>query len=298
MQLRNINKLDGFDKKSNRKKLIRNIITLLAFLLPFGFAIAIYRECNYGIPVLNYHQVNDEDVNLLTVPTETFAQQMQYLADEGYVTISPDQLYEYITTGAPLPEKPILITFDDGYEDNFRNAYPILKEHGMQATIFLITDFVGQFDNYLNWSEIVEMSEYGIYFGSHTLDHEELIPPMPPEEIYRQLYNSKLVIEWRTLHWCEFVAFPCGSFDDVTLEQATKAGFKGGFTVRYDLAREGDNPFDINRVPVFGHAGSQYDMMRFKLRLKFAPVFGTLERIQERLRNAGYNWLADRIFTP
>ena len=268
MQLRNINKLDGFDKKSNRKKLIRNIITLLAFLLPFGFAIAIYRECNYGIPVLNYHQVNDEDVNLLTVPTETFAQQMQYLADEGYVTISPDQLYEYITTGAPLPEKPILITFDDGYEDNFRNAYPILKEHGMQATIFLITDFVGQFDNYLNWSEIVEMSEYGIYFGSHTLDHEELTPPMPPEEIYRQLYNSKLVIEWRTL------------------------------TVRYDLAREGDNPFDINRVPVFGHAGSQYDMMRFKLRLKFAPVFGTLERIQERLRNAGYNWLADRIFTP
>ena len=84
----------------------------------------------------------------------------------------------------------------------------------------------------------------------------------------------------------------------MTLEQATKAGFKGGFTVRYDLAREGDNPFDINRVPVFGHAGSQYDMMRFKLRLKFAPVFGTLERIQERLRNAGYNWLADRIFTP
>lgn len=298
MQLGQIKRFDKNEKKTRYKRFLRKLVAILIFLMPLGFFIVVYRACTDGIPVLNYHQVNDEEENLLTVPVATFAEQMAYLDEEGYHTITPDQLYEYVTNGTPLPDKPILITFDDGYEDNYRNAYPILKQHNMQATIFLITDFMERFPNYLTWPQITEMSENGIYFGSHTLDHEELAPPMEPAEIFRQLNASKQIIEWRTLKWCEFVAFPCGSFDEETLKQATKAGYKGGFTVRFDLVREQDNPFDLNRIPVFGHAHSRHDMLRFKLKLKFAPIFGSLERAQVFLRKAGYPRLANLIITP
>lgn len=279
------------------KRYLRSLTFALTLLLPFGFAVALYRACNDGVPVLNYHQVNDEEQNMLTVPTEEFNKQMQYLEDEGYHTINPDQLYMYVTEGTPLPTKPILITFDDGYKDNYTNAFPILKEHNFIATIFLVSDYMERFDNYLTWEQVEEMNEYGIYFGSHTLSHEELAP-LSDEEAFRQLSQSKSVIEWRTLKWVEFIAFPCGTFTDNTLQQALKAGYKGGFTVRYDLTREGDFPFDMNRVPVFGHPNPEYDMLRFKIRLKLAPLVGMAERMKVRLRDAGYTTLSKLIITP
>ena len=267
---------------------------LLIAVLLAGF-LCLEREAAVGVPVLSYHQVNDEDDNALTVPTAVFEQQMAYLHDNGYHAITPDQLNAYLTEGAPLPEKPVLITFDDGYRDNYENAFPILQKYGMTATIFLISDFMDRFDKYLTWQQVQEMSEAGIYMGVHTLSHFEL-PGLSKAELYQQIEGGKLAIEWKTLQFTEYIAYPCGSYNADVLAVASDCGFKGGFTVRYDLVHPGDNPYLLSRVPVFGH--NAHSFWKFKLRLHGAPLWGRLERLRAMLIRTGHPAIASIIWLP
>ena len=121
------------------------------------------------VPILLYHSVRDTPVGIpeLSVSTEAFDEQMQYLSDHGYTSIDLTQL----KTCSP-EEKPVVITFDDGYCDNYSNAYPILKKYHMRATIFLITKLINQ-DGYLSADEIKSMEDL-VSFQSHTVDHERL----------------------------------------------------------------------------------------------------------------------------
>ena len=268
---------------------------ILCCILLGSFLITLMFKCSIGVPVLNYHQVNSEENDMLSVPVEEFEAQMAYLEESGYTTITPDQLRDFLTDGTPLPEKPVLITFDDGYKDNYTNAFPILKKHHMTATIFLVTDYIGRFEQWMDWPDVQEMSEYGIVMGSHTLSHEELAG-MSSEEAHRQLADSKSVVEWRTLKWVEYIAYPCGAFTEDTLKEATAAGYKGGFTVNYDYVYPGDSPFSLSRIPVFG--GHTHQLTRFKLRLMLAPLVGAMERTKVSLEKDGYTTLAKLIITP
>ena len=267
---------------------------LLIAVLLTGF-LCLEREAARGVPVLSYHQVNDEDNNALTVPTAVFEQQMAYLHDNGYHAITPDQLNAYLTEGAPLPEKPVLITFDDGYRDNYENAFPVLQKYGMTATIFLISDFMDRFDKYLTWQQVQEMSEAGIYMGAHTLSHFEL-PGLSKAELYQQIEGGKLAIEWKTLRFTEYIAYPCGSYNADVLAVARDCGYKCGFTVRYDLVHPGDNPYLLSRVPVFGH--NAHSFWKFKLRLHGAPLWGRLERLRAMLIRTGQPTMASIIWLP
>ena len=119
-------------------------------LILLCFAAAVLLMCTSpGVPVLNYHQVEDKDGNPLTLYCDQFDQQMAYLAEEGYHTITLDEMMDAAESGAPLPAKPVVITLDDGYVDNYEYAYPILKKYGFKATIFLINDFTGVYPYYL-----------------------------------------------------------------------------------------------------------------------------------------------------
>lgn len=256
----------------------------------------IVKENAHGIPVLNYHQINDSEINALTVPTKEFRKQMDYLKNNGYTTIDPNQLRDYLAEGKPLPEKPVLITFDDGYMDNYTNAYPILKERNMIATIFLVSDYNDRFDNYLTTDQIREMwLDGGIYFGSHTLSHYELTP-LSDSELHQQLRDGKTAVEWKTLEYSEYIAYPCGSFDDRVLDAVKHYGYKGGFTVFYDLVRPGDNPYELSRVPIYGNSRGTY--LRFWLRLHAAPLLGRTERFRRSLMDNGHDILAELIPTP
>lgn len=272
---------------------ILSLTLLLTAVLTFSFWIL--REASTGIPVLNYHQINDEDINALTVPTADFAQEMDYLVENGYHTITPDQLTDYLTKGTPLPAKPILITFDDGYLDNYVNAYPILKERGMVATIFLVSDYMDRFEKYLTWEQVVEMSEAGFSMESHTLSHFELTP-LSPAELHQQLEGGKLATEWHTLKFTEYIAYPCGTFNETVINEARNCGYKGGFTVRYDLVQKGDDPFTLNRVPIFGH--SPHSFAKFKTRIQLAPLWGRLERLRNKLLANNHTFLAQLIILP
>ena len=88
-----------------------------------------------GVPVLNYHQVNDTYKTPLTMTTADFEEQMKYLYDNGYHAITQEQLLQYINGSGILPDKPVLVTFDDGYVDNYENAYPIMKKYTIHKEI-------------------------------------------------------------------------------------------------------------------------------------------------------------------
>ena len=88
--------------------------------------------------------------------------------------------------GTPLPEKPVILTFDDGYVDNYKNAYPILEKYNLKGTIFLISDFVGTYPNYMTWAQVDEMQQSGLIdFESHTLSHPEL-DKIPSDQVQHQ----------------------------------------------------------------------------------------------------------------
>ena len=139
--------------------------------------------------VLNYHKIDHTFISLAVRP-EDFDHQMKYLRDNGYHTISPDELYEALAGSGNLPENPVMITFDDGYEDNYTNAYPILKKYGFKATIFVVTGFLDKHKKgYLSWDEAREMNKNGINIESHTVNHRSMTD-LTDDELLRKCIIS------------------------------------------------------------------------------------------------------------
>ena len=264
----------------------------LLFLATLAAAGAFFYEPS-GIPVLNYHQINDRDKNALTVTSSQFAAQMDYLKAAGYHTITATELADALERGAPLPPKPVLLTFDDGYLDNYTVAYPILKERGMKAAIFLITDYVGRYPNYLTWEQAQEMQQNGIEFGSHTLNHVDLTQCASAAEVRRQLVNSKSALEWRLDRPIEFLAYPCGQRNEMIIAQLKDTGYRAAFTVELGFDFLGDNPYELHRIPIFG--GNSHTLFRFKARLACPKLAATLEHWKSAVLAAGYPRLARKI---
>lgn len=287
---------DVFLLRLNSKKKKAFLILIIMILVIFGGLAAISASYHGGIPVLNYHQINDHDHNSLTVSSKQFAYQMEYLDKMGYHTITPAELTDALENGAALPEKPILITFDDGYEDNYANAYPVLRQYNMKATIFLISDYVSTYPNYLTWGQAEEMQKNGIDFESHTLSHVELTKTESSEETLHQLIESKKAIDWRLKKDVGFIAYPCGSHDNEVEQLTQQAGYRAAFTVKYGLDRPGMSMYALDRIPIFG--GNTHTMMRFMLRLRFTPLLSAMSQLRTDLIQNGHTSLASLILLP
>ena len=193
------------------------------------------------VPILYYHRVNDviEGLEDLHVKPAEFEKQMQYLKDNGYTTITFDDIdkTEHI-------QKPVIITFDDGYEDNYTYAYPILKKFGFKATVFLVANFVGN-PSILNKDEIKEMSDL-VNFQSHTLSHPDL-RALKPEEAEKEISESKTKLEAITGKSINVFAYPVGYYNNSVLVQVKKyykfAVLNGG-----GMFTTGDNLYEMKRL--------------------------------------------------
>lgn len=247
-----------------------------------------------GIPVLNYHQINNEAHNALTLSSEEFDGQMAYLYDAGYTTISPNQLVDYLQYGTELPSNPVLITFDDGYVDNYNVAYPILQKYDFKATIFLITDFVGNNGRYLNWKQVKEMSNSGFDFQSHTLSHM-LLATASDEEVLSQLTKSRAGLEWRLKKKVEYLAYPGGAYDQRTIELAKQAGYRAAFTINFGRDTKNCGLFALNRIPIFQ---TSHSLLHFKLRLKFTQALIAMQDFKVILNQFGATKIANWIYIP
>jgi len=201
------------------------------------------------ILVLNYHQVANGS-SYLAVPISDFDAQMKFLADSGCVTITPDELYAGLNGEIELPPKPVLITFDDGYIDNYTNAFPILKKYNLRATIFIIPAFTSVYPNYMTWEQLKELEANGITIESHTLTHPKL-EELPDDEIRNELLNSKTMLEEQLGHPIEFLAYPTGTYNLHIAGIAQDLGYKGAFTIKYGVVDKGSNFFALERVPIF-----------------------------------------------
>ncbi|APC40442.1 polysaccharide deacetylase family protein [Clostridium estertheticum] len=217
---------------------------------------------NKKIPILMYHSISYEKENILRVPKEKFRNQMKYLKDNNYTTLTLDELYSYMKTGKDLPSKPIVITFDDGYKDNYTNAYPILKKFKLKATIFVITNTIDHEKDYLTSAEIKLMDSNNIRIESHTSSHEHLDQISYVDNL-NTMKTSKIKLEKILNKKIDYIAYPYGGYTPNTIKAAKQSGYKLAFSTEFGLIDKSDNIYSLGRIFV----NSNFSLEEFKVKL-------------------------------
>lgn len=202
-----------------------------------------------GVSVLYYHSVDDVKDNELIISKQKFREQMKFLKDNGYTTLTMEELYKYVKNNEKVPEKSVVITFDDGYADNYKNAYPILKEFGFNATIYMVTDWIDKDPYYLNSSQLKELEANGIEIQSHTGAHDHLAS-LTKEKQLDTLKRSKEKLEKLLNKEIRYIAYPFGEYNETTKKLTEELGYKMAFATSKGWADKTDNLFAVNRVYV------------------------------------------------
>lgn len=200
-----------------------------------------------SLPVLMYHSIAYEEGNELRIPKENFREQMKYLKDNNYTTLTLDELYSFFISNKPIPEKSVVITFDDGYKDNYENAYPILKEFGFNATIFVITGAIDNEKDYLTLNQLKELEQNGIAIESHTVAHEQL-DKIPYEKQLDTLTKSKKYLEQTLGKEIKYIGYPFGRWNSNTIMAAKEAGYTMAFTTDSGWSNKIQDIYALNRV--------------------------------------------------
>ncbi len=204
-----------------------------------------------GVPFLYYHSIASLPGNVAGVPPAEFAAQMKYLYDAGFSAVSLDQFYAAYEGKEKLPRKPVVITFDDGYPDNYSIAFPILKQYNFTAAFFVVTGYMEPGQGMLTWDQLREMQAYGMTIGSHTVDHLEL-SKLSLAEQKNEIFQSKAKIESELGTSVDYFCYPNGKFNQTTLSLLRQAGYKLAVTTAPGTAKRGDNPLLLKRVFVNG----------------------------------------------
>jgi peptidoglycan/xylan/chitin deacetylase (PgdA/CDA1 family) len=188
------------------------------------------------VPILMYHYISvpPEDADIyrtdLSVTPDNFRAQMIYLVENGYSTIDFYDLSLAIVNKRELPPKPVIITLDDGYRDNYENAFPILKEFGLTATIFIPTDFIDQGNpNHLSWEMIEEMAEYGIRFEPHSKTHPDL-RDRDREFLIWEILGPQETLAAHLGYTPRYFAYPGGRYDEAVITILAELDFWGAVT--------------------------------------------------------------------
>jgi len=186
------------------------------------------------VPVLCYHQIRDwkpTDSKVskdYIIPIAAFREHMKMLADSGYHTILPDQLYDYLTKGTPLPSKPIMLTFDDTDRDQWDIARPEMKKYGCKGVFFIMTVSIGKVKHYMSKEQIKQLSDEGNVIASHTYDHHNF-KKFAGKDWEIQLDKPTKKLEEITGKPIKYFAFPFGLWNSQGLPELHKRGFKLAF---------------------------------------------------------------------
>jgi peptidoglycan/xylan/chitin deacetylase (PgdA/CDA1 family) len=210
------------------------------------------------VPILMYHYISTppEDADAvrrdLSVSPEVFAQHLAYLREAGYTTISLEDLVLALTTGAVLPERPVVLTFDDGYRDAYEYAFPLLRDHGDTGTFFLVTSAIDQGNpGYLTWEQVAEMSAAGMSIESHGYTHAEM-EGRDRDYLIWQMLGSKEAIESRTGKIVRFFCYPSGYYDEQAMQVLHELGYWAATTIVFGQEHATDRLFDLHRVRIHG----------------------------------------------
>ncbi|MCK5180799.1 MAG: polysaccharide deacetylase family protein [Candidatus Omnitrophica bacterium] len=243
---------------------LRNIVIIVSILLIIvAGACLFWLPSRYVVPVIMYHQVtHTERPQSNWVSPENFEWQMAYLKDHGYNIIRLGDLVEATQAGRSLPRKTAVITFDDGYENNYTEAFRILKKYGFPATIFVSTDKVGT-EGRLTWAQMKEMLASGIDIGSHT-QTEAYLPDALVEQQRREIVVSKSILEQNLGITVDHFAYPIGGFSEGIKQIVKEAGYKSACATNRGYDRFNKDVFELNRVR-FSDKDNRKDYLWIKL---------------------------------
>jgi peptidoglycan/xylan/chitin deacetylase (PgdA/CDA1 family) len=184
------------------------------------------------VPVLCYHHIRD--IQMISkaskgyeVTVNEFKQQMKALADSGYHSILPDQYYNYLTKGAPLPEKPVMITFDDTDEEQFSIAKPEMDKYGFKGVYFIMTISIGR-PRYMSKEQIKQLADEGHSIQCHTWDHH-MVTKYTGDDWDKQLDNPRKKLQEITGKPVEYFAYPFGLWNEAAIPEIKKRGYKLAF---------------------------------------------------------------------
>ncbi|MBN2097715.1 MAG: polysaccharide deacetylase family protein [Candidatus Omnitrophica bacterium] len=205
--------------------------TFLVLIIIFSIAgVYFHLQSRYVVPILMYHHIDgDGEDSSLSVSPENFRRQMQFLAAHKYNTISLAEFVQSKVKGEKLPHNSVVITFDDGYADNYGYAYPVLKEYQIPATIFVIVDAIGE-EEFVNLEQMKEMCASGVItIGSHSLSHVYL-PDRDKTTLEREIAGSKTKLEARLREKIDFFCYPIGHFNEKIQQIVKAAGYQAACT--------------------------------------------------------------------
>ncbi len=210
------------------------------------------------VPILMYHYISPLPANAdvyrrnLTVAPELFEAQLQYLPEQGYQTVTLFDVYDALATGRPLPEKPIVLTFDDGYKDAYTDALPLLQKYGYVGIFFLLaTPAHYEAPNYMTWTDVQAMADVGMSMQAHGRDHHDL-RDRDNEFLVYQILGAKEAVEAHSNQPVRFFCYPSGRYDDDVLAVVESAGYLGAVTTEWGATQRLDNRYTWPRIRVNG----------------------------------------------
>lgn len=211
------------------------------------------------VPILMYHAIAtdpNDATRVLSVGPEAFAEQMALIGDLGLTPVTTAALAARWRSGGPLPERPVLITFDDGYEGVHRHALPVLAKHGFAATLFVSTGWIrgaydtgGGLDTMLDWDQVRELAGADVEIGGHSHTHPQL-DQLDDDSLRRELTRCRDIVADELGALPVSFAYPYGYSSRRVRQAVRENGFAQALAVGNSLARRRQGPYALRRVTV------------------------------------------------
>jgi peptidoglycan/xylan/chitin deacetylase (PgdA/CDA1 family) len=209
------------------------------------------------VPILMYHYIRNPPDYVqdrlgwgLSTSPDDFKTQMNYLAEHGYHPVTLTALRAYLREGQTLPDRPVVLTFDDGYADLYTEAFPVLRKHHFKAVAYIVSGFVGRTGTNVTADQVREMDRYGIEIGAHTVDHVDLTKA--GGSLGFEVSGSKTALEAIVGHPVLDFCYPSGRFNPQVVQAVQAAGFESATTTESGAVHTINDRFTWSRVRVSG----------------------------------------------
>ena len=236
---------------------------------------ALHTELSASLPILMYHRVAEDGPEALVrfkISPRLFAEHVEFLRRSGYTSVTPGQWRAAQRANRPMPGRPVMITFDDGYRDLETNAWPILKRRDFTATVFVVTDHVGGRAEWdaaygepaplMSWDSLRGLAGEGLEVGSHGATHRKM-SQLPTREIYLEALRSRRAIEAELGVAPRIFCYPHGDYDTLTPVALSECGYEMAFSCASGPSTLTQDPFALSRVEVTGE--DDVDVLAAKL---------------------------------
>ena len=251
-------------------------LLIAAALIIFVGAI-VFTPTPDGFPILEYHTVTDHpdpDSVRYNVKPDDLAAQLDYLIENGYTTITMLDFIEAKNGRRTLPPKPIMLTFDDGYEDNYTNLLPLLEARGMKAVVYVVANQIGR-EGFLSFDQLKDMQTRGIEIGNHTADHLPL-DELTHDEIVYEVRDSKIYLEWSGVNTIYSLSYPNGAYNNEIIKVLEQENYFTAVIGDAGLNNFETNQFKMHRVNI---PQPRLGLFEFRLRLLKAELAAKIRKI-------------------